>query len=104
MAQSIKMLKAQAWQRELLPQHSHKGRLKELTPQSCFLTSTWQIQTHRYTQIYTHTLNKIKGFTDNVKSDKESMLQFGMSYPLHSRQRKRQREKNKTAMKRWGKH
>lgn len=31
------------------------------------------------------------------------MLQFGMSYPLHSRQRKRQREKNKTAMKRWGK-
>lgn len=40
MAQSIKMLKAQTWQPELLPQHTHKGGLKELTTQSRLLTST----------------------------------------------------------------
>lgn len=102
MAQSIKMLKAQTWQPELLPQHTHKGGLKELTTQSCLLTSTWQVQTQTHT--HTQLINTyIKGFTDNEKSAKELMLQV-LNILSITFKAKNKAKRRKSKMKRWGKH
>lgn len=76
MTQSIKMLKAQIWQPELLPQHTWPKRTNYTKLSSDIYMTSKNTQTYTHRDICTQTINMyIKRFTDNEKSAKELMLQ-----------------------------